>query len=48
MVGHATESRPCSYSRPPDSSKKGMERGRGYDDGRGWSASFVDAIDEDN
>ena len=46
MVGRATESRPCSYSRHPDCSEKGMERGSGY--GHGGSACFVDANDEDN
>jgi hypothetical protein len=48
MVRPAIQSRPCSYSRRPDSNDKGMERGRGYGDGRGWSASFVDTDDEDN
>ena len=48
MVRHPIYSRSCSYNRRPDSLKKGMYRGRGYADGCGWSASFVDPNDEGN
>ena len=47
MVRHAIQSRPCSYSRRPDSLEKRMERGREYSYDRGWSASFVDTDDKD-
>ncbi len=36
-----------SYSRRPDSSKNGMEWGRGYGDGRGCRTCFVGANGEE-